>query len=109
MTAQKKKRFNESELEPVARDATRKALEQALAEGYSWISPEQDEKLTLGTFIEDDRCIFALYIAGERPRDGLIVSKVAVERYTGELSGEVDVYLPPIPATELSDWWVGRR
>ena len=98
---QNKKRFGVAALEPVARDATRKALEQALAKGYSWITPEQDEVLTLGTFPKDDRCIFELYIAIDPPKDALVVSRASVDRYTGELIGEVEVYLPPVPATEL--------
>ena len=102
--SQKKKRFGVSALEPVAREATRKAFEKALTEGRSWITPEQEENLTLGKGVTDDRCGFELYIAKDPPRDGLIVSSVFVDRYTGELIGEVEVYLPPVPATDLPEW-----
>ena len=103
MVNQKRKRLSVSALEPVAREATRKALEHALAEGRPPISPEQDEKLTLGTFIEDDRCVFELYIVGERPKDALIISRAFVDRYTGRLIGEVETYLPPVLDTDLPE------
>ena len=103
---QKKKRFYESDLEPIAREATKKALQQAISEGRSWITPEQEENLTLGygPARDGNKCGFELYIAKEPPKDGLIVSRVFVDRYTGELIGGVEVYLPPVPATELPEW-----
>jgi hypothetical protein len=106
MVNQKKKRFSDSALEPIARDATKKALEKALAEGHPWISPEQDKNLTLGygPDFEGDVCGFELYIATDPPKNALIISRAFVDRYTAKLIGEVEVYLPPVPATELPEW-----
>ncbi len=101
MMTNTKKRLHVSKLEPIAQDVTRQALQLALSEGKVWITPEQDENLTLGTFIKDDICVFELYIATDPHRDGLIVSRVVVDRYSGEVIGKVEVYLPPVLEREL--------
>ena len=108
MMTKKKKRLDVSFLESIARDATRKAFEKALAEGCSWITPEQEENLTLGTRIGDDTCIFLLYISNDNPKYTLFISRVVVDRYTAEVIGKVQVYLPPVLNSALPEWYVGR-
>ncbi|EIX6435702.1 hypothetical protein MKU92_004736 [Salmonella enterica] len=97
----KKKRLHVSKLENIARDATRNALRKAISEGKSWITPEQNNNLTLGIFIEDDICTFELYIAADKPSEGLIISRAIIDRYTGTLTGDVEVFLPPILESQL--------
>lgn len=55
---EKKKRLHVCKLEGIARNATQNALREAISEGKSWITAEQKKNLTLGTFIEDDICVF---------------------------------------------------
>lgn len=98
----KKKRFDFSELEEVAQKATRDAFTKAKAEGKQWITQEQEDNLTLGMEHEGkdlEVSIFELYISAQRPSDALIVSRVKIDSYTKELIGDVDIYLPPIPAS----------
>ena len=85
------KRFTVDELEPIARDATRDALE-----GYAEaLAPYRDSpNLTLGTIIEDEVLTFQLYIAGERPADGVVLASTKVSRIAGAVLA-VDVHLSP--------------
>lgn len=100
MTSQKgKKRLHLSVLEEVARNATRTAFKEALANGKTWLNADQIKHLTLGASIKDDVCIFFLYIAKEKPADGLIVSKAVIDRYSATLLNEVDVFLPPVDSS----------
>jgi hypothetical protein len=85
------RRLTVDELEPIARDATRSALE-AYAEAFA---PYRDSpNLTMGTVIEDDVLTFQLYIAAERPADALVLTSTRVSRANGEVLG-VDVHLSP--------------
>ena len=63
------------ELQELARDATRKALEE-----YEAIPEEWEKNLTLGTFFEDEDRIFELYIAADRPSDAIVISSARVNR-----------------------------
>ena len=86
----KMKRFRVSELEPVARDATREALKACVPP-----SDEDRKLLTLGTMFTDEAVVFELYVPGERPRDGRVISRATVNRTTGELVN-VEVFLPKL-------------
>lgn len=100
MTSKKgQKRLHLSVLEEAVRNATRIAFKEALANGKTWLNADQIKNLTLGTIIEDDVCIFFLYIAREKPADGLIVSKAIIDRYCAKLLNKVDVFLPPVDSS----------
>ena len=43
------------------------------------------EHLTLGTFWENDDVIFELYIAGDRPKDAIVLTTTRVDLYSGEV------------------------
>ena len=65
------------ELEEIARLATRKELES-----YERLPSEWEENLTLGIFFDGDERIFELYVAKERPADGIVISTARVNRKT---------------------------
>lgn len=69
------------ELQELARVATREALE-----AYEPLPDEWKENLTLGTFFEGDDRIFELYVAAERPADGIVISSARVNRRTRSVS-----------------------
>ncbi|MCY0999094.1 hypothetical protein OWM54_18290 [Myxococcus sp. MISCRS1] len=69
-----------------ARVATREALRQCPA-----IPEPLRENLTLGIRFEDEARVFELYVAGERPEDALVLTRVTANSKTGEL-GPVEVY-----------------
>ncbi|AJA09169.1 hypothetical protein SKP52_11350 [Sphingopyxis fribergensis] len=78
------KRFTINELEPVAREATRKALEGVQK---SFDLYQNDPNLTLGTIVEDDVATFQLYLAGATPADAVVLTAARVSRETGKLLG----------------------
>ena len=84
-------RLTVDELEPIARDATRHALEAYVK---AFAPYRNSPNLTLGTVIKDDVLTFQLYIAAERPADGLVLTSTRVSRENGEVLG-VDVHLSP--------------
>ena len=70
---ERRKRLNKAEMEPIARDATKAALQNC-----EWITPEQEVNLALGTGIEMEIGIFELYLATDRPRDAVILTRAIV-------------------------------
>ena len=69
-------------MEPLAREATCAAL-------MKYSPPKHLENLTLGTQITDTHGIFELYLAGETPRDAMVISEATVDRATGEVSVKI--------------------
>lgn len=80
----KKKLLTLREMEPIARDATRKALTP-----YKGTAELEDKNLTLGKGIEGEEGIFELYLAAERPQDARVICCAKVDRRTGEVKVEV--------------------
>jgi hypothetical protein len=78
------KRKELDELQEIARVATRAALE-----AYEPIPPEWEKNLTLGTLFEGDDRVFELYVAGERPRDAIVLTSARVNRLTRSVSVQV--------------------
>jgi len=76
------KRYTIDELEPVAREATRKAVKGAQK---SFELYQDDPNLTLGTIVEDDVATFQLYLAGATPADAVVLTAAKVSRETGKL------------------------
>ena len=72
------------DLREIARVATRAALEN-----FEPIPPEWNARLTLGTFFDGDDRIFELYVAGERPRDAIVLTSARVNRRTKEVTVSV--------------------
>ena len=83
----KRKRLDKMTMEMIARDATKNALQN-----HEWITPEQEINLTLGTGIEENVGIFELYLASDRPRDAIFLTRATVSRIDGSV--EVKVFLP---------------
>ncbi|WP_416464694.1 hypothetical protein [Sphingomonas sp. VDB2] len=77
-----KKRLTVDELTPVAREATRLALENHEAEFRQY---RDNPNLTLGTIIEDDFLTFQLYLAGKTPGDAVVLTSTRVSRISGEV------------------------
>lgn len=102
----KKERLKVSDLESVAQVAIKAAFQQALAQGGSWLTAQQEAKIFREVLIEDDKCTFEVCTqpenVKENSRDPLIVARTVIDRYTGEIVGTVDVYLPPVLASDLS-------
>ena len=89
MMARQAKLISLQEAEAIARAATNDAL--AKHPKASWYD---DPNLTLGTFFPDERRYeFSLYLAAERPSDGLLLTTAVVDRATGNV--EVTVHAPP--------------
>lgn len=86
------RRFNEyivkrkelDDLQEIARVATRAALK-----AYEPIPPEWEKRLTLGTLFEGDDRVFELYVAGERPRDAIVLTSARVNRLTQSVSVQI--------------------
>ena len=91
---EKRKRLKKAEMELIARDATKVALQNC-----EWITPEQEVNLTLGTGIEKEIGIFELYLAADRPRDAVILTRATVSRFDGSVS--VEVFLPKKAVVEV--------
>jgi hypothetical protein len=70
--------------EPIAKAATRAALE-----GARQLTDAEKERLTLGTLIEDDAYVWELYLAGERPEDAVMICQARVDRLTGGVTVQV--------------------
>lgn len=81
----KPRKLTLDQTEPLARAATRAALE-----GVRPLTDADKQRLTLGTLIEDDTYVWELYLAGERPKDAVIISQARVDRLTGEV--EVHIF-----------------
>lgn len=79
-----KKLMTLREMEPIAREATRKALTP-----YKGSRELEDENLTLGKSIDGPEGIFELYLAAERPQDARVICCATVDRRTGEVQVEV--------------------
>lgn len=84
MVNTRKRKLNLSEMEAIAKDATRAALVE-----YTPPTEEDDKNLTLGSGITDIEGIFELYIAADRPQDAKVISCAKVNRLTGEVTVEV--------------------
>jgi hypothetical protein len=81
-----KAKLSLAQCEGIAREATREHLR-----GYELPSGIR-EKLTLGSSLEDDQWIFELYIPGQKPQDGIVLTRTKVNRNNGIC--EVEVFLP---------------
>lgn len=51
---------------------------------------ELRSRWVLGSEFDNDHAIFELYVPGETPRDAVLLSRVRLDRVTGE--GSVEVY-----------------
>ena len=89
MVTTKGRKLKLSEMEAIAKDATRTALV-----GYTPPTAEEEKNLTLGSGLTDTEGIFELYIATDRPQDAKVISCAKVNRLTGEV--KVDVFLQPL-------------
>jgi len=63
------------ELQEIARVATRAALE-----AYEPIPEDWNRTLALGTRFDGDERIFELYVAKDRPGDGIVLTSARVNR-----------------------------
>lgn len=72
------------EMEPIAREVTRRALSE-----YPEPSKEEQAHWTLGKFETETEGVFEIYIPSERPLDAKVISCARVDRRTGEVSVEV--------------------
>jgi hypothetical protein len=63
------------ELQELARNSTRRALEE-----YEPIPAEWEKHLTLGTVFDGEDRVFELYVAGESPSDAIVISSARVNR-----------------------------
>lgn len=89
MVIAKKRKLKLSEMEAIAKEATRAALV-----GYVPLTAEEEKNLTLGSGIADTEGVFELYIATDRPQDAKVISCAKVDRLTGEV--KVEVFLQPV-------------
>lgn len=82
--AVKSKLLSLDEMEPIARDATRRELSK-------YPSPSKDEQAswTLGKFEVENEGVFEIYVPSERPLDARVISRARVDRRTGAVSIEV--------------------
>lgn len=80
----KKKLLRLDEMEPIAREATRRALseypEPPKAEQADW---------ALGKFETETEGVFEIYIPSEQPLDAKVISRARVNRSTGEVNVEI--------------------
>lgn len=72
------------EMEPIAREATRRALSY-----FPEPSKEEQANWTLGKFETDTEGVFEIYIPSERPSNAKVISCARVDRRKGEVSIEV--------------------
>ena len=89
MVIAKRRKLNLSEMEAIAKEATKAAFV-----GYVPPTPEEERNLTLGSGITDTEGVFELYIATDRPQDAKVISCAKVDRLTGDVT--VEVFLPPM-------------
>lgn len=76
-----KRKLSLAEMEPIAQEATRKALKDRDIPESQW------KEIVLGKGYDGEYGIFELYIPGSKPEDAQIISETKVHR----ISGEVDV------------------
>ncbi|QDH70175.1 hypothetical protein [Marilutibacter alkalisoli] len=80
----KKKLLSLDEMEPIAKEATRRALSE-----YPEPSKEDQANWTLGKFEAESEGLFEIYIPSEQPLDAKVISRARVDRRTGAVSVEV--------------------
>lgn len=81
-----RKRKSLEELQEIARKLTQDIL-------GDYIIPEEIlPNLTLGVLFRGDDRVFELYVPGEKPQDGKVITRVVVNSYTGNAS-PVEVFL----------------
>lgn len=71
-------------MEPIARQATRRALSE-----YPEPPKEDQANWTLGKFETETEGVFEIYIPSERSLDARVISRARVNRRTGKVSVEV--------------------
>ena len=69
------------EMEPIAREATRRALNE-----YQEPPKSEQADWTLGRFETETEGVFEIYIPSEKPLDAKIISCARVDRRTGEVT-----------------------
>lgn len=74
-------------MEPIAREATRRALSE-----YPEPPKEEQANWTLGKFETEAEGVFEIYVPSERPLDAKVISRARVNRRTGEVIS-VEVFL----------------
>lgn len=74
-------------MEPIAREATRRALSE-----FPEPPKEDHTNWTLGKFETEAEGVFEIYIPSERPLDAKVISRTRVNRRTGEVIS-VEVFL----------------
>ncbi|UZE26164.1 hypothetical protein LOY67_12400 [Pseudomonas sp. B21-056] len=89
-----KKLMSLDEMEPIAKEATRRALNE-----YSEPLKEDQANWTLGKFEGENEGVFEIYIPSEQPLDAKVISRARVDRRSGAVN--VEVFLEKI-ATETS-------
>ena len=72
-----------SQMEPIARQATREALQGKVIPESLW------EKITLSSGYEGDHGVFELYVPGEHSLDAMLISVAKVHRLTREVATRV--------------------
>jgi hypothetical protein len=82
------RRLSLSQMEPIARDATRTALMRCRP-----LTDAESASLTLGSGIEGDEGVFELYLPATRPQDAKVISRAIVSRHTGAV--HVEVFIEP--------------
>jgi hypothetical protein len=65
------------EMEPIAKEATRRAMSE-----YPAPSKDEQSKRTLGKFEAETEGVFEIYIPSERPLDAKVISRARVDRRT---------------------------
>jgi hypothetical protein len=96
----KRKRLNVGDLNPVAQKAIKVAIHEALAKGYPDLTDDQKTNLYREMSVKDDVYIVDLCTPPENAtwdsKEALIVARATVDRYSGEIVGNVEVFLPPV-------------
>jgi hypothetical protein len=80
----KSKLLSLDEMEPIAKEATRRALSE-----YPEPPKEDQARWTLGKFEAETEGVFEIYIPSARPLDAKVISRARVDRRTGKVSVEV--------------------
>lgn len=76
-----------ADMEPIAKEATYKALSRYVAP-----SEEVRQYLTLEKILTDESGVFELYVPDDKPQDATVISRATVDRVTGDV--KVEVFLP---------------
>jgi hypothetical protein len=82
-------KLNLSEMEALARNATRAALG-----AYTPLTEEEKKELTLGSSLSDIEGVFELYLAKDKPQNAKLVSCAKVDRFAGEV--QLEIFLQPL-------------